>query len=487
MNQRNEKWQRDRCTIAVVGGGFTGATLAAQVLRGANPALSMVLIERGPRLGRGVAYATGCADHLLNTSSENMSAFQDAPFHFLHWAQRHFDSRVKPFDFLPRHVYGDYVESVLREQIRLHPGQFEWRRDEAYSITRTGDMAEIVLRGGEVIRADRVVLALGNFPPSDPALPGKSHLCQRYIHDPWAADALDDVPDAGSILLLGSGLTSVDIVVAVRARQFNGTIHILSRHGLLPRGHKTATSRMPIRMVESFPLTTSRLMRLVRTLIEIGEVRGCDWRSIIDAFRPFTQQIWQSLPLKERRRFLRHVRPYWEVHRHRLAPEIDALLASELRSGQVQIHAGTATAYSENADGVEITYHDRLSGKSASLFVDRVLNCTGPETDCRKVSNPLMKNLLSQKLCRPDPLFLGLEVSEKGALIDGQGVVSDFLFAIGPLRKGSLWETTAVPEIREQISELARLLLTRCAQQALAQPGSPQATVSSEALVEAQR
>jgi uncharacterized NAD(P)/FAD-binding protein YdhS len=175
--------------------------------------------------------------------------------------------------------------------------------------------------------------------------------------------------------------------------------------------------------------------------------------------RPFTPQIWQSLPLAEKRRFLRHVRPYWEVHRHRVAPEIGRLIGHQLLSGQVQIHTGRITRYSEDGEGVDIVYRDRRNGNDERLRVDRVINCTGPEADCRKLDGPLLTNLRKQKLARPDPLFLGLDVSGDGALIDACGEGSDFLYAVGPARKGSLWETTAVPEIREQVSRLATLLL----------------------------
>jgi len=437
MNQRREKRPRYGCTIAIVGGGFSGTTLAAQLLRDADALPSVVLIERHPSLGRGVAYATSSEAHLLNVPAANMSAFADDPSHFLCWVQCHFDPDVNPCDFLPRRLYGEYVESVLQEQIRLHPGQFQWKHHEACSITRTCNAAEILLGNGEVIRADRVVLALGNFPASDPPLPGKADDCRFYIPDAWAADTPERLAQVRHMLLVGSGLTSVDVAVALRARKFQGTIHLLSRHGLLPKGHKPATPCTRI-SIGAFPRTIRGLLRLVRLQVRAGQTQGCDWRFVIDSLRPFTQQIWQSLSNKEQQRFLRHVRPYWEVYRHRLAPEIDALVASQLISGQIQIHAGRITAYRETADGVEVTYRDRKSGKLESLLVSLVLNCTGPEVNARKVTNPLVKSLLRQKLACPDPLFLGLWVSDDGALIDGNGIVSDSLYAIGPPCKGSL-------------------------------------------------
>jgi uncharacterized NAD(P)/FAD-binding protein YdhS len=192
--------------------------------------------------------------------------------------------------------------------------------------------------------------------------------------------------------------------------------------------------------------------------VEAAERAGNNWRAVIDSLRPFTQEIWRCLSLKERRRFLRHVRPYWDVHRHRIAPAIGARLASQIQDGQIEIRAGRITAYSEDIDGVDVTYRDRESGHLVPLRVDRVINCTGPESDCRRVDDPLLADLMRQKLARPDSLFLGLDVSPDGALIDAHGAASSLLYAIGPVRKGSLWETIAVPELRVQVSELSRLL-----------------------------
>ena len=486
MNQKDKKRQSDRCTIAIVGGGFTGSTLTAQLLRGADASLSVVLIERRALLGRGLAYSTSCAHHLLNVPAANMSALADDPSHFLRWAQRCFDNRAKACDFLPRRVYGEYVESVLREEIRAHPGQFEWKHDEACSITRADNAARIVLSSDEVIHANKVVLALGNFPPSDPLFQEREPP-KRYINDVWAADTRERLAHCRSILLIGSGLTSVDVVVASWALGFKGTIHILSRHGFLPAGHKATAGCNAVPEVENFPSTTRGLVRWIRALIEEAKVQGCDWRSVIDSLRPLTQRIWRALTEKEQRRLLRHVRPYWEVHRHRLAPRIEGLLATQLRSGQLYIHAGRITGYHENADSAEIAYRDRKSGNLQRLNVDWVLNCTGPEPNCAAVSSALLKNLLRQRLARPGPLFLGLDVSDRCAVVDGRGMVSDFLYAIGPLRKGNLWETTSVPEIREQISDLARLLLASCSQKNSTLRDFGALTVTREAPVEARR
>jgi uncharacterized NAD(P)/FAD-binding protein YdhS len=180
---------------------------------------------------------------------------------------------------------------------------------------------------------------------------------------------------------------------------------------------------------------------------------------MFDSLRPQVAQIWQSLPEAERRRFLRHLRPYWEVHRHRAAPEIAKSIEDQISRGQIQVHSGRITHFEEDKHGVKVNYRDRKSGKENSLLVDRVINCTGPESDCRRLESPLLLDLIASGLARPDPLFLGLDVSLDGALIASSGTVSDSLYAVGPMRKGSLWESTAVPELREQIHKLVEHLV----------------------------
>jgi uncharacterized NAD(P)/FAD-binding protein YdhS len=456
MNQpqgRNEK-----LTIAIIGGGFSGATMAAQLLRHAAQPLSVVVIERASTRGRGVAYSTMHGWHLLNVPAGDMSAFAEDRGHLLRWAQNNFDSRVGPESFLPRRVYGQYIESLLKEAANARPAEFEWKCDQAVSLVRSGNKTKIGLHSGGTVIADKVVLALGNFPPSNPPLPGRIPNSPRYIQFAWSAAALEGVENENNILLIGSGLTSVDLAVALRAREFRGTIHIVSRRGLLPHKHAGA-KKWPAFWSEDSPKTALGLMRLVRKQVEAAYEQGCDWRAVIDSLRPFTQQIWQSLPKNEKRRFLRHARPYWEVHRHRIAPEIGGLIGYQLVNHHIRAHAGRITGYREDNDGVDVSYRDRKTGKDESLHVDRVINCTGPETDWRRLDNPLLTSLQAHGLARPDSLFLGLDVSDDGALIDSQGTPSDFLCAVGPSRKGSLWETTAVPEIRQEVLDLVKHLL----------------------------
>jgi uncharacterized NAD(P)/FAD-binding protein YdhS len=454
----NGRAAADRPTIAIIGGGFSGSMLAVELLRRAAGNISIILIERGPVPGRGVAYGTQFEGHLLNVRAKNMSAYANVPDHLVRWAQRHYSSSVKPDDFLPRPIYGQYISSQLSEAIRSYPSAFRCIRDEAISIAPAAGRTEIRLANGQAIFADKVVLALGNFPPADLQIPGKTNNSSRYVANPWSGNAFANAAHDNSVLLIGSGLTSVDVTLELRARGFEGTIHMLSRRGLLPQRH--AAVPFPPFPTENMPRTIPGLLRLIRLQVKRAEERGSNWRAVVDSLRPVTQQIWRSLPLVEQRRFLRHLRCYWDVHRHRIAERIADQLTLQLRSGQIQTHPGRVIEYHETTAGVEITYRERKSGRLSKLFVDRVVNCTGPEGDYRRVSSPLLLDLMEKKMARPDAVSLGLDVTDDGAVVDSQGSPSDFLYALGPLRKGKLWESVAVPELRVQVAELASLLVS---------------------------
>lgn len=187
--------------------------------------------------------------------------------------------------------------------------------------------------------------------------------------------------------------------------------------------------------------------------------QGYDWRAVIDSLRPQTQVLWRALTATEKKRFLRHLRPYWDSHRHRIAPEVAATISQVQQSRQLLFHAGCIQSYEEWDDGVDVTYRPRHQHELHTLRVDRVINCTGPECNYRRLQHPLMVNLLAAGLIRPDPLALGLEVNTNGALVGATGAASRQLFTLGPPQKGGLWETTAVPEIREQAQALAQHLL----------------------------
>lgn len=446
--------------IAIIGGGFSGAMVATHLLRRSTGLLTITLIESRPHLGRGIAYSTDHECHLLNVPAGRMSAFPDDPKHFTRWLP-HWDGYGVGY-FAPRNLYGTYIQAVLETAITQAPTSTRLERitSEAVALFPEDSGATIHLRNGQTVSADRVVLALGNFPPSDPEIADRSfYQSQRYISHPWVPAAWDHLEPTAPVLLIGSGLTMVDLVLALKAQDHQGIIHVISRHGWLPQSHRGCATYPTFLTATETPATVRVLLRRVRQEVGRAAVAGYDWRTVIDALRPETQALWQALSLAERRRLLRHVRSYWEVHRHRAAPEAAAAIEQLRQSGQLHCHAGRICAYREQEDGVWVTYRPRQGHTLSSLQVSRVINCTGPDSDYRKLQQPLVLNLLASGLIRPDPLCLGLDTDAEGRLLNAQGGASSFLYTLGPPCKGRLWETTAVPEIRGQAQALAQRLL----------------------------
>ena len=445
-------------SVAIVGAGFSGAILAARLLEFGNDALTLALIEQGPCRARGIAYSTQEGRHLLNVPAANMSAIAEDPDHFLEWARTNFDSGVQPRDFLPRRVYGQYIESVLDEAVQQNPGRLTWVRAQARALRKNVNGAVLTLDDGNEIIAGSVVLALGNLGPAAPF--PMLHSKRSYVANPWVPGALDGASMSDDILLIGSGLTAIDALLSLRAKGCRGTIHMLSRHGLLPQTHSgscTASLSPP------FPPSEKRcsvrdLTRWLRDQARSAESSGSGWRSVFDALRPQTQKLWNSLSPDERRRFHRHLRPYWEAHRHRLAPQIGQALDHQLQTETLKVHAGRISWCQEDSRAAVVSFVERTSRQEQQLAVGMIVNCTGPASDIRKAANPLLADCLRQGLARPDALSLGLDSTVDGAVIDAQGGNSDVLYTIGPLRKGTLWESIAVPELRIQAAELASLL-----------------------------
>ena len=439
--------------VLIIGGGFCGTALAVQLAR-RDPELKVAIIDSGRIPGQGLAYGTTYQCHVLNVPAKNMSAFPEDPEHFVRWARHHYDPDVQDGSFLPRMVYGRYLASLLKEAAATSGRDLPCFRDEAVTLTRTDVLFSTQLKGGRKLLARAVVIATGNVPPGLSSVSGLTDAATRYVTFAWSQTALQGLRGTADVLLIGAGLTSVDLAIALASKGFRGKIQMLSRRGLLPQAHRQ-TGTWPQFWNEGSPRTVRGLMRLIRNQVRAAAKEGLDWRCVIDALRPVTSDIWRSLPDAERRRFMRHVRPYWDVHRHRVAPEAGERLSGLIREGRIQVHGGRLTNYREDESHATVSYRRRRDGRSEELRVGRVINCTGPEADWRRIDNSLLTSLFAQRLARPDPLFLGLDVDPDGSVLNDQLVPSQRLFAIGPIRKGKLWETTAVPELRQQASNLA--------------------------------
>lgn len=451
--------------VAIVGAGFSGSLLALHLLSSGPAAPKVFLVERARGFGKGVAYATGHPGHLLNVRAANMSAFPDRPNHFLDWLREQPDGTVAggpvgPASFVPRQTYGAYLQDMLSRAVRAPGavGRLVLVPDDAVSLCRTGKGLELTVAMGRTYQVDACVLAVGNFPPELPGCVDPSfHASPRYHGDPWAPGSLDNIGTLDRVLLVGTGLTMVDMVLALRARGHHGRVLALSRRGLLPRQHAPAFPQVAP-LPPPLPGSLSGALRAVRGRVRAEVAAGRSWHAVVDSLRPLTRAYWQDLEPDAKARFLRHLRPWWDVHRHRLAPEVAQAVDAMRAAGRLTVVAGRLKRLEDTGNGVSVRWAPRGGGPAEETAVDHVINCAGPSCDVTRVSDPLVQSLLRDGLGRPDPYHLGLDITNAGQLLRQDGGTTPGLYAIGPVTRGAFWEMTAVPDIRVQAQALARTL-----------------------------
>ncbi|MBC9876597.1 NAD(P)-binding protein [Bradyrhizobium sp. INPA01-394B] len=436
----------------VIGGGASGVLLAFQLLK-TNPSdLRVTLIEKRPEVGRGLAYHAGNPEHLLNVRVTNMSALPEDPDHFWNWlcARPGGPLCPDPYCFVPRQTYGDYLAELIAPLKSRDGSQgLTIVRGECVSIRENPSDVAVTLSDGTCITGSTAILATGH----DAAVP----LLAGHA-EPWASPADAGIETKATVLILGTGLSMVDYVLSLLRCGHQGRIVALSRRGLLPRAHRRVD---PMRFAESeipFGAEIGTLLRWFRRRIERHVAEGGDWRGAIDAIRPFTQRLWYELPMSSRRRFLEHARAWWDVHRHRTAPEVEARIAEALAMGRLTVIAGKLAAVTPNAGGALVRYRRRGQAETSELQVGAIIDCTGIVRDPRASTNPAVRSLLDEGLARIDPLRIGIDVTRDCAIVNRDGSPSRRLYAVGPLTRAAFWEIIAVPDIRQQCAELAARL-----------------------------
>ncbi|MBU0888932.1 MAG: FAD/NAD(P)-binding protein [Alphaproteobacteria bacterium] len=448
--------------IAIVGAGFTGSLAAARLLQRSRQPGRIQLIDRRGHFGPGLAYSTGNASHLLNVRAGNMSALADDPGHFVRWLEE----RLRDGDagdiegagalaFVSRTLYGRYIQDVLADARRLAAAEGGPELETVYGdVVRVEPLSGGVtlhFAGGQTLDADRALLCLGNFPPVAPAsVLEQPALAAAYIDDPWRPGAFERIGDQDSVAIIGAGLTMVDIALMLNDQGHRGRITALSRRGFLPFEHAPATAVPAAPELLAEPVTARGLLRQIRAVA--GD--GSNWRGVIDGLRPVTQTLWQAMGIGERQRLMRHLRPYWEVRRHRMAPSVAARIAAMLEAGRLDIRAGRILGIERAGEHIALHHAPRKASAPETLRVDWIVNCTGPQSDYGRIADPLVRDLLAAGHARPDPLRLGLDVTPACRLINAAGQPVETLIGLGPVTRGNFWEITAVPDIRTQVARI---------------------------------
>ncbi|MDR3473620.1 MAG: FAD/NAD(P)-binding protein [Devosia sp.] len=440
-------------SVVIIGGGASGILLAAHLLRRSDERLHVTVIEKRGQLGRGLAFSASQTNHILNVPAGSMSAYVDEPDHFRAWLARvHPELPADPFLFAPRQHYGAYLADVLHssEVNSVEQTRLTTVTAEVVALREAEKGVEITLSDGTVRFGDVAVLAVGH---EEQPSRGRGIAVR--------ADSPEDTPlpaDA-PVLILGSGLSMVDAWLSLSARQHRGQVTIVSRHGLLPLPHSPSS---PIKIdAADVPFGTNLhyFTRWFRDLVEANLADGGDWRSVVDGLRPYNQRIWQNWTPEARRQFLEHVRPLWNIHRHRLPPRLHALMQNAINSGQVQLVPGKLVDLERRDGGVAASFRRRGKTDPETITVARVYDCGGVTLDVDASSNPAILSLLKQRQARADVRHIGLDVTTDLHVVDANGEPSPRIYAVGPLTRGKFFEIEAIPDIRRQVADLAGRLL----------------------------
>ena len=448
-------------SIVIVGGGASGLLVAVQLLRhGADPS-TIAIVEPGDALGQGIAYSTAQGEHLLNVVAARMSAFDDDPSHFVRFleADPASDAEVAAADagggrprgerFAPRRVYARYLAAIFAAE----PGSaaVSHHRDRVLALQpRDGGGHRLSLASGATLEADAVVLAPGNEP----------RRIAEGARPAWDADALAAVGRDDAVAIIGAGLSMVDAVLTLDARGHRGPVTVLSRHGLAPLAHGDAFPGPAAAHDPALHAASIRQrLHAVRARVRDAAARGEPWQWAIDALRPQVQSLWKATPPRERARFLRHGVRYWDIHRHRIAPQVAARLDALKAAGRLQLLAGRlAGGIAREGDGrARLAIVPRGGGEPRTLVADVVFDATGVEGQLERMRNPLLRALADAGLARAGSLGIGLDCDDAGRVRAADGRVHAGIAAIGGVRIGQLWESIAIPELRGQAREIAAL------------------------------
>jgi len=451
--------------ITIIGGGLSGRLLTLNLLRQTSTiaSVNVRMIDRGGYDYMGPAYSNESSDLLLNVPAAQMGAFSEDPEHFYRWVRER-GVRAEPEDFLPRRLYRDYILFLMHEAVRARAGDlaFEHIRGEVTDIELDGLRATVHLESRKPFSADRVVLAIGNFPPRQPSVTHRSVLkSERYGCDPWDPNVLDPLLYLDPVVFIGTGQTMVDLALMLHQRGHQGTITAFSRRGLLPMAHR---SHEPYPSFFEEIVGSASLLHIFRTVrrhLDRATLMGIDQRAVIDSLRPDTQMLWLGLPEAEKLRFLRHVFRFWERIRSRIPPESEKIIDKLQATGQLRTVAGRVQNLVDTGTAIEVHYTPRRHQTHKVVTAAIVVNCIGPESDYRRIDHPLVKNLLRRGLICPGPAHLGLAALPSGEVLNKKGNTSGVLYTLGSTLKGLLWEVLAVPDIRVQAEKLALLLLSR--------------------------
>jgi uncharacterized NAD(P)/FAD-binding protein YdhS len=448
--------------VAIIGGGLSGTTAAIYLIKKTNYPVEIVLFEKAKeKLCRGVAYSSELSYQLLNVPVKGMSLFIDEPQHFLNWLTNKGLNHSER-DFVSRKLYGDYIKEVFTQTINTNErGGFNVVHDEVTNIKPQENKLCIQTNSETISDFDKVIICTGNFPPCDvPGISPEIINNANYISDPWSGDYIKNVSATDTVFIAGTGLTMVDQVMSlVENENYKGKIIALSRRGFLPLPHGDAP-KYELSVLPNFKtITMYDLYYWFKDEINQAEAQGANFISVFDAIRTHLPTIWMDISSKEKACFLRHLRPFWEIHRHRIPKESRSFLQNLITEGRLEVLAGRIKHISlSKKDDLIIEYTPKGAASNKIINTQWVVSCVGPQSDHKKINSPLYQNLFDCNMAITDNLGLGIKISKELNLLDSEEIPNKHIFVVGPPAKGTFWESTSLNEIRIQTHKLVEHL-----------------------------
>jgi uncharacterized NAD(P)/FAD-binding protein YdhS len=460
MTQTDRSAASDLPTIAIVGGGFSGAVLAWHLHRTAPGKHNIVIVEPRDEIGRGLAYDSFDPAHRINVPALKMNLDYDKEGHFEQWLIASGYPAHDPVAQLPgalfptRAAFGDYVNAHVRQ---LGSAVTHLKTTARAIVPQPGGYRIATDDGGE-IAADAVVLAVCHTPPQVPSSLAPLQSDARFIANPWQRDVLRNIAPDHRVLIIGTGLTMADIVASLDRQGHRGNILAVSRRGRRSQPHATEQMEPFGEFAENPERTTLSLLRRVRRTIAEAACEGLSWHPVLDQLRLQGVDIWRALPLHERARLVHHLRPFWDTYRFRIAPQVDDVIRRRIADGTFDIRAGSIRASAAQDRDLAVDLRPRRSGAWERHAFDAVVIATGPAHGTVFESNALLGQIGSAGLARPDPLGLGIDVDLQGRAINRDGAAAQALFVAGPLARGTFGELMGAPDLARHARNIAETI-----------------------------
>jgi uncharacterized NAD(P)/FAD-binding protein YdhS len=446
--------------VVIIGGGLSGATTAIHLVRTAKAPLSIAVIEPRDQLGRGLAYSNAERDYRLNGPAARHTIYPDELSHFQDWYLAEGLDRRDPgaadapgYFFPSRYDFGSYLDVEAQKHIAQNPSGSDLKHilDRAVDVVEKDCVFQITLASGKLVQTRVVVVAAAPGRATMPAaFSAYSHDDVEFLPDPWDTDRVRRIPKSASVLLIGMAQTASDVAAILLKYGHTGPITLVSRRGIRPRARPPLNPNSYLR--DEIPenekhrqfldqagslKSASTILQQLRREARVATDRSHSWLPAMEMLRDLITDHWYQFPLAEKRRFLRHGRTWYDVHRFRLPPQIETSIEKARERGQLRFISANIVDVISHRRHLEVRLRERGKADVTTVSYDVAVNCTGLENQPSRTNSPFLQSLITRGYAKQHGTELGFDVDVRGHAVDRNGDVNKSLFIVGPLTYGA--------------------------------------------------